>query len=154
MRFLVIVIFFFVCLNGLTIVAQSSENVIYDEQASFKFPSVSYVEWSPDGTRLAVATFPNIVIINRDTWNVELLISNAEVTEVSWSPDGTRIASVQGGTNEKLIIWDSSSGEELKRIIRPNSLNSNQVRIYRLYGVQMVHKLSAIVEGLISFFGM
>lgn len=98
-----------------------------------KFDLVSDIKWSPDGTRLAVVSFPSLYILDTTTWDAILFIEDANIPSIQWSPDGTNIAAVQGGLNESLLIWDANSGELLKRFDR-NEMNrvNGQLGLYIL----------------------
>jgi WD40 repeat protein len=85
------------------------------------------VDWSPDGTKLAIGAIPSVTIgvvlvIDPNTDQV-LLSLRAEdgPGDVAWSPDGSLLAAA--GSNlfgtfgeDALIIWDSTSGVEIRRI--------------------------------------
>lgn len=86
--------------------------------AQLEYTTVSDVKWSSDGARLAIVAFPSIHIVDTTTWDTVLVIPDANVSQVVWSPDSTRIASVQGGYNESLLIWDATTGELLERFER------------------------------------
>jgi WD40 repeat protein len=80
--------------------------------------------FSPDGTRLATASWDGTLKI----WNVadgkELLTLRGHVkpvTSVAFSPDGTRLASA--GTDRTVRLWDAGTGQEI-RIYRGHTNNA------------------------------
>jgi hypothetical protein len=69
---------------------------------------VSAVSYSPDGTRLASASYDGTVKVWDARSGTELLTlrgHTAPVTAVSYSPDGTRLASASADTTVK--VWDA-----------------------------------------------
>ena len=57
---------------------------------------VNAVAWSPDGTRIASASFDETVQVWDATTGITLSLSRGhrrEISAVAWSPDGKRIAS-------------------------------------------------------------
>jgi WD40 repeat protein/serine/threonine protein kinase len=79
------------------------------------------VAWSPDGSRLATASWDNIVKIwdtatwreimqlNRHPGDVETWAGGAH--SVAWSPDGSALAA--GSIRGWVVVWDPSTGREL-----------------------------------------
>jgi hypothetical protein len=84
----------------------AGEVVVYDlDGRRVEIPNMrgSYVNWSPDGRRLAISTDrADIVILDVDTGQVSPLAGASEpgVAEMmpTWSHDGRQIAFVRGGT--------------------------------------------------------
>jgi len=85
---------------------------------------VSDLAWSPDGTRIASASYDGTVQV----WEAKtgkLLVTykghNAPVWEVAWSPDGKRIVSGTGSagingpvtSNNSVKVWDAATGQTL-----------------------------------------
>ena len=71
------------------------------------------VAFSPDGQRLASASWDHTVKVWDTTTGKELLTFKCHkdrVQSVAFSPDGTRIASV--GEDKTLRIWDAATGTE------------------------------------------
>jgi Tol biopolymer transport system component len=57
-----------------------------------------YLDWSPDGARIAVAVGARIDLMDPDGGNVSSLFNaDDRITGLSWSPDGARIAFSTGG---------------------------------------------------------
>ena len=70
---------------------------------------VKTVAWSPDGTRIALASSREIQVWSVGTGTTLLTYRSHsdKVRVVAWSPDGTRIALV--GFEEKTVqVWDAS----------------------------------------------
>ena len=71
--------------------------VSYDDQG---------IAFSPDGSRLAVATSMGVWLYDAETFDeIALLTGHKEaVTAVAFSPDGTKIAS--GSVDGTVLLWD------------------------------------------------
>ena len=75
------------------------------------------VAWSPDGTKVLVAKYTQLV----EVWSSmgELLLSldfgtserTGSITSLAWSPDGTQIAA--SGQYDPTTIWDAATGKVL-----------------------------------------
>ncbi len=99
--------------------AQKREALSYHQIAFLQLPTpVSDVAWKPDGTTLAVVSYPSISLWDFTSQKLSTLVVDAHVNIVSWSPDGSQLAAVQGGEDETLLIWDVSTGALVKRITR------------------------------------
>lgn len=77
---------------------------------------IVFADWSPDGIRLATASFDQTVRV----WDVktgEALVvfagHTSGVFDVDWSPDGTRL--VSGDTAGNVLVWDANTGQEVNR---------------------------------------
>jgi WD40 repeat protein/serine/threonine protein kinase len=76
------------------------------------------VAWSPDGTRLASASWDKTVKVWDTKTGQELLTLKGHtgaVRGVAFSPDGTRLASASEGEADKpgeLKVWDARTGQE------------------------------------------
>jgi eukaryotic-like serine/threonine-protein kinase len=62
------------------------------------------VDWSPDGTYLAIGESANISILGPDNKRVRLRAHSHHVRSVRWSPDGKRLAS--GSVDKNVFVWD------------------------------------------------
>jgi hypothetical protein len=75
---------------------------------------VSAVSWSPDGNRLATASWDGTTKVWEATGGRELFTLKGHTTmvnTVSWSPDGKRL--VTAGNDATAWVWDGVSGQEL-----------------------------------------
>ena len=76
--------------------------------------SINAVQYSPDGSRLAVATSIGIWFYDTTTGQeVALLTDHTEqVTSVAFSPDGATLASTSGIWGDNMArLWDTTTGE-------------------------------------------
>jgi len=82
----------------------------------------NYVEWSPDGSKIAGATDDsNAHVWDARTWEPLYSLQHeppAFVMTSAWSPDGTRLLTTagndeQGAKDNTARIWDTSTGKEL-----------------------------------------
>lgn len=58
--------------------------------------SAADIQWSPDGTHIAIDTGATLHVMNADGSNVRLLADRYDPFGVAWSADGTRLAFAQG----------------------------------------------------------
>ncbi len=73
--------------------------------------AVVAVAWSPDGTRIASASWDGTVQVWDATTGGNAYTyrgHSSAVNAVAWSPDGTRIAS--GGDDKTVQVWDATTG--------------------------------------------
>lgn len=78
---------------------------------------VQGVAWSPDGERIASASWDETVQVwdavnGRNAYHPYTGHSSAVLT-VAWSPDGKRIASGAGGNDKTVQVWDATTGARL-----------------------------------------
>ena len=76
--------------------------------------TVTAIAWSPDGGRLASASFDKTVQVWQSvTGKLELTYRGHSnwVTTMAWSPDGKELASV--GLDTTVQIWNASNGKVL-----------------------------------------
>jgi WD40 repeat protein len=83
----------------------------------------NFVSFSPDGSKLAGATFETIAPVwDTESWELLYTIEDheppAEIWSVAWSPDSSKLLTTAGseesGAQDKTArIWDAESGEEL-----------------------------------------
>ena len=80
------------------------------------YPSTVQIAYSPNGTRLAVASSIGIWLYDAHTGaEVTLLTRHTDrISSVAFSPDGETLAS--GGQEGTLLLWDVGSGQ-LKAIL-------------------------------------
>jgi len=79
---------------------------------------VTAAEFSPDGTRLALADYTTVRIQDAATGKEVSLLTDhpGKVNAVHFSPDGTRLLAASGvtGASGVAILWDLRSGERLR----------------------------------------
>jgi WD40 repeat protein/serine/threonine protein kinase len=76
--------------------------------------AVTFVSWSPDGTRLATASWDRTAKVWEVAGGRELLTLQGHTSGVyfvSWSPDGQRLAT--GSMDGTAKVWEAVSGREL-----------------------------------------
>lgn len=88
---------------------------------------LSDIAWSPDGTRLAVATTEGVIVYDTTgtansarLWQFE---TGMDVQTVVFSPDGTRLAAGLGdwpGGDGWLIVWEAQTGAEITALVANN----------------------------------
>jgi WD40 repeat protein len=74
---------------------------------------VNSVSWSPDGSRIATASWDKTARVWDAKTGAETLTLKGHtgpVNSVSWSPDGLRIATASGDKTAR--VWDATSGAE------------------------------------------
>ena len=77
--------------------------------------SLSKIQYSPDGTRLAVASSIGIWLYDTVSHReVALFAGNTSVVSVGFSPDGRTIA---GGYEDASVrLWEADTGEQLQTL--------------------------------------
>ena len=111
----------------------AQESPLYSVSTQIRVESPGYIEWSPDETKLAVTTWPDIKIWDTKTWELIIEIHDAYAGYISWHPNGTHIASVRGGTEENLLVWNASTGSlefDLRRPAPPDTVGI--ITLYQL----------------------
>ncbi|HEX3052333.1 MAG TPA: hypothetical protein VHP83_16855, partial [Aggregatilineaceae bacterium] len=74
------------------------------------------VKWSPDGSKIAVASADtSIVILDTSTkLSLTTLVGHTDIVRsLSWSPDGSQIATAGQSPDNTVRIWDTKTGEAL-----------------------------------------
>ena len=109
------------CVNGLGIQVRDAQTgqIIRDKTLG----SARYVQWSPDGSRIAVSGYRgNVNVCDSETLEVITQIGgnvNREVWCVNWSPDGMRLATcsrAEGNDENVVRIWNSTTGELIRKL--------------------------------------
>ena len=77
---------------------------------------INEIQYSPDGTRLAVASAIGIWLYDADSGTEISLITGhtEEVTSVAFSPDGRTLAS--GSYDNTIRLWNSETGERIRTL--------------------------------------
>ncbi len=74
--------------------------------------SISKIQYSPDGTRLAVASSIGIWLYDTvSNQEASLFAGHTSVVSVAFSPDGGTIAG--GYEDASILLWDANTGEQL-----------------------------------------
>ena len=86
-------------------------------------PYIQYLEFSPDGTRLAVGAGDSMVpVYDTKSWKLLYTLTGHEppavILSVRWSPDGTRLLTSSGNpevgaSDNTARIWDAETGKQL-----------------------------------------
>ena len=107
--------FFVTLTSSLNTFAQDSPQWHLPEGAKARFGKGRFfeIQYSPDGTRLAVASGIGIWIYDAETGEeLDLLTGHTgPVNSVSFSPDGETLAS--GGHDRTVCLWDVNTGNLL-----------------------------------------
>ena len=88
---------------------------------------INEIQYSPDGTRLAVAGSIGVWLYDVATFREPALLTGH--TEVVWSlafsPDGKTLASGTGNADGTIQLWDTSTGQLKQTIARhPDNVNT------------------------------
>ena len=77
---------------------------------------INDISFSPDGTRIAVASATGVWIYDAHTGTELSLLTDhtSEADRLTFSPDGKTLASAK---HEKILLWDTDSGKLLKSFI-------------------------------------
>jgi len=72
------------------------------------------LKWSPDGTKIALATGAGIIISDATNGQVltNILVPPLGISSIEWSPDGEKIAGASWDSN--LNIWNAINGQLLQ----------------------------------------
>ncbi len=110
----VLLALFILSASSLLISQGSVEN--FEPLWSFGFGSVVSVDYSPDGSRIAVSGSSTVFILNATTYAIERqLFGHAGlIWSVKWSPDGRYVASSSEDTTVK--IWEVETGDLVRRL--------------------------------------
>jgi Tol biopolymer transport system component len=81
---------------------------------------ITGLDWSPDGTRLAIATHIDIrnsvFIVEADGSGLRRVTRSAANTDVSWSPDGTLLAYLDEWNQTVALFVTDLAGEQQQRL--------------------------------------
>jgi WD40 repeat protein len=80
----------------------------------FEADGGDYMDWSPDGSRLALNGGGQIILYDRTTWQTLPpidLAGDIRIGDVAWSPDGTQIAA---RTDEGVVVVEVATGQMVR----------------------------------------
>jgi WD40 repeat protein len=81
---------------------------------------VCKAEWNFDGSKLAIADWSDLQIWDTTSWELERVIPDAYAGySFQWHPYKNMIATVRGGRQEGVIIWDANTGDIVREFSRP-----------------------------------
>jgi Tol biopolymer transport system component len=92
--------------------------------------SVDQIEWSPDGSRLAILNdlgtgFGRLYVLNADGSDTRVLAEDSPVSGLDWSPDGTRIAFAESHGLE-LQVWVAPADGSTPSLIATQPKNPDE----------------------------
>lgn len=90
--------------------------------------------WSADLSKFAVLTGPEISVWEAQDWHLLYTIPDVYAYSFAWHPTENLIAVVQGGHEERLLIWDGETGDLRNEIVRQIPMDNA--------GVAILHTLS------------
>ena len=102
-------------------------------------PHALQLAWSPDLSRFAALTGEEIAVWDTRDWHLLYTIPDANAYALAWHPTENVIAAVQGGRQERLVLWDGETGAVQRQIVRPLP---SEVR-----GIVVVHALDSSPDG-------
>ena len=136
--------------------------------AELPFTGASVVAFSPNSRRFAAGLFTsNLVKIwdladGHELHSLDGRFDPRIISYLAFSPDGTQLASAAQGwdaSNDSLILWDASSGEELQRFTgmlgalspywslaattRRESMSGDNLEVRDLTRGELIHRLEA-----------
>lgn len=80
---------------------------------------VSEIEFSPDGTKIALLSWAEIHILDTENWDTIAVITDVFSNNIAWHPNSELIAGVQGGGSERILIWEANTGKLVQEFGRP-----------------------------------
>lgn len=107
--------------NVFVVVIQSGETVDVSDFVQLwtdGYGSPVDVEYSPDGSEIAIASSIGLLIFNSEDYSLDrkFIFRNESIIDVCWSPDGSKIAL---GIDEEIRIVDSKFCREMNSINSP-----------------------------------
>jgi WD40 repeat protein len=121
--------------------------------------SIAKPDWSPDGARIATASWDRTVRIWDAETGEELLVFTGHADNLHrarWSPDGRRIASC--GESGMVRIWDANTGVEVYHFQVPGvahncawSPDGSQVMVVGSFPVPEIRRVWPSTESLVAY---
>jgi Tol biopolymer transport system component len=84
-------------------------------------PEISALSWSPDGTRIAVASTTSASVIDLVSGATTPLGPMGQVGEISWSPDGTQLVFDENTDDRNRIVAVNADGSNRRVLVDQGS---------------------------------
>jgi hypothetical protein len=128
-------IFVICCLFLINFININSQNFTFANSsivADLQIDCICKAKWNFDGSLLAISAGSDIQIWDSDSWKLLLTITEAYADyDIAWHPNKNQIATVHGGKQEGIMIWDANTGEVVRKLSRPYQPQNGGLAILR-----------------------